>query len=87
MELTDRQRKHKDVHDFVERLLAEQENGKAKYRYEFVLEKARQRFYLSPRTIEDIHRNYTPPPVDPMQLAMDLEPKKDNTTTGDQKAA
>lgn len=66
--LTDRQRRNKDIYDFVTGLMNEKVGGKHLYQYGAVLRMAQQEFYLSPDTIADLVRDYEPVDPDPNQL-------------------
>ena len=77
MALTNKQRRDRDIYNFVTAKLNEKISGKTKYTYQAVLAMAEQKFYLAPDTIADIMRTYEPPyeppyPDDPAQLALEL---------------
>lgn len=68
MALSDKQRRDRDLYNFVTSRTNEKVGGKQKYTYQAVLAMAREKFYLAPDTIADIVRAYEPPPDDPAQL-------------------
>lgn len=68
MALTNKQRRDRDIHDYVVARLNEKIHGKQKYTYQAVLAMAEQKFYLAPDTIADIVRDYVPPAENPAQL-------------------
>lgn len=72
MARTNKQRRNRDIHEFVSRKLSEKIGGRDKYTYGAVMAMAEQKFYLAQDTIADIYRNYTP---DPDQLHLFTEEK------------
>jgi hypothetical protein len=72
MALTNRQRRDRDIYNFVISKTNEKLHGKQKYTYGAVIAMAEQKFYLAEATIMDIVRDYKPPPPDPQQLSMEL---------------
>ncbi|HRF80140.1 MAG TPA: hypothetical protein PL070_08635 [Flavobacteriales bacterium] len=75
--LTHKERRNKDIYEFVTGMVAKEFNGKAMYRYQYVLEKASMKFYLEPDHIANIVRSYVPPAPDPdqMDLFEDTKPQ------------
>lgn len=78
--LTHKERRNKDIYEFVTAMVAKEYNGKAMYRYQYILEKASMKFYLEPDHIAHIVRNYEPPPSDPNQLTI-FTPETPQQTT------
>jgi hypothetical protein len=69
MALTNKERRDRDIYNYVTSKLEEKVGTEQKYRYGAVLAMAEARFYLSSDTIADIVRTYEPPAADPNQLS------------------
>lgn len=78
MALSNKERRDRDIYEFVNAKMNERVGDQAKYRYQAILAMAEQKFYLSPDTIADIVRDYQPPTSpDPNQMtAFDLPAEK-----------
>lgn len=68
MALSNKERRDRDIYNYVTAKLEEKVGNEQKYRYQAVLAMAESKFYLSPDTIADIVRSYVPPAPDPNQL-------------------
>lgn len=70
MALTHKERRDRDIYEFVAAMFDKKLNGKTMYTYGYVMERAGHKFYLSPDTISDIVRAYEPPVDNPNQIEM-----------------
>lgn len=74
--LEDKQRRNKDIYEFVTGLQNVKLGGKHLYKYQAILFMAQEEFYLAPDTIADIVRDYAPvnpepdPEPDPAQTSL-----------------
>lgn len=68
MALTHKERRDRDIYEYVTALFSKKLNGKTMYTSAYVLERASEKFYLTPDTIADIVRAYVPPIDDLAQL-------------------
>jgi hypothetical protein len=78
--LTHKERRNQDIYEFITSMMAKQLNGKAMYRYQYILERASMKFYLEPDHIANIYRNHVPPVPDPDQLEL-FDPHKPQQPT------
>lgn len=74
MARSNKQRRDRDIYEFVTKRLNESVGGKQKYTFGAVFAMAEKKFYLSQATIADIYRNYTPDP-DQLGLEFPADPK------------
>lgn len=72
MALTHKERRDRDIYEFVMALQNKKLNGQHVYKFGYIMERASEKFYLTPDTIAGIVRDYEPPVDDPTQLDFPL---------------
>ena len=68
--LNDQERRDRDIYHFVLSRLNQKVGDQQKFRFQAILEMARDRFYLAPETIAKIFREYEDTTPDQAQLNM-----------------